>query len=98
MTGLLRASSIVQFRSPNLGNACPAGVKCGKTPPGPSRGGTSGPPGPALLFGKMAPATLEISIFSGNLLRIPPGAAFGGAPGALRAPGKGYFQMISAEN
>ena len=34
----------------------------------------------------MAPATLEISIFSGNRLKIPPGAAFGGAPG------KGYFQ------
>ena len=29
---------------------------------------------------------------------IPPGAAFGGAPGALRAPGKGHFRRISAES
>ena len=64
----------------------------------PLPGGPSGPPGTPLLFGKMAPATLEISIFSGNLLKIPPGAAFGGAPGALRAPGRGDFQQVSAEN
>ena len=51
-----------------------------------------------LLFGKMAPATLEISSFSGNRLKIPPGAAFGGAPGALRAPGRRYFQPISTNN
>ena len=33
-------------------------------------GGPSGPPGPPRLFGKMAPATLEISIFSGFSLKV----------------------------
>ena len=57
-----------------------------KSLPAPPRGAYC-PPGPPLLFGEMAPATLEISMFSGNLLKIPPGAAFGGAHGAFRAPG-----------
>ena len=31
-------------------------------------------------------------------MKIPPGAAFGGAPGALRAPGRGYFHRNSGQN
>ena len=33
-----------------------------------------------------------------NRLKIPPGAAFGGAPGALRAPGRSHFRQISTEH
>ena len=52
-------------------------------PPGISRGAPGGLAAlrtPPQLFGKMAPATLEISIPRGNQLNIP-------APGARRAPG-----------
>ena len=63
-----------------------------KRRPVPSRGGLAPPPDPSLLFGKMAPATLEISIFSGNLLKMlpPRGVAEGGD--------RRYFQRISADN
>ena len=46
------------------------------------------PCGP-LLSGKMAPRNdPKWTFFSGISVKIPPGAAFGGAPGALRAPGR----------
>ena len=53
---------------------------------------------PPLLFGKMAPATLGISIFSGNLLKIPPPRGAKRPGGAAEGGARGYFQRISAEN
>ena len=89
---------------PDLGKFADLGIPCRAhlvkvlpDPPGgpemasrPLPGGPSGPPGPPLLSGKIAQKLPQISIFTGIPVKIPPGAAFGGAPGALRAPGRGY--------
>ena len=39
-----------------------------------------------------------MGIFTGIPMKIPPGAAFGGAPGALRAPGRWYFERMFTES
>ena len=49
------------------------------------------------LFENPPPSPLP-KRFCDFLLKIPFSAAFGGAPGALRAPGKGDFQWDALEN
>ena len=65
-------------------------VKGVPAPPGGEEGG-GGPPGLPLLFGKMASATLEISIFNGNLLKLPPPTGREALRGRRRRRRQGVF-------